>query len=143
MKRLLILTVWCAGLPSALAAPVNMEPGLWEITIQSKMAGMPEGMPQAGKHTVRQCITPDETADARKIIRTQPGCQFDKLDTQSNHVRWKMRCKTPEGSSTSEGEMTYAGQSYQGTLVHSTVMEGQTLRTTQTMQGRRVGPCKK
>ena len=50
-----LLITLCLG--SAFAAGPNMNPGKWEITTQTEMAGMPMSIP-AVTHT--QCITGDE-----------------------------------------------------------------------------------
>lgn len=126
---------------SATAAPANMQPGLWEITMKMEMPGMRGGgMPATA---VRQCIRPVDVEDARRTIpqNKDPKCNTKDYKMQGNTASWRMECKGPETMS-GTGTITYSGSSYSGATKLSIKQGGQTMDMTQTYSGKRIGDCK-
>lgn len=122
----------------AMAAPTNMQPGLWEITMKMEMAG--GGMPAT---TVRQCVRPADIEDARRTIpqNKDPKCEMKDYKMQGNTASWRMECKGPEAMS-GTGTITYSGSSYSGTTKLNMKQDGQTMSMTQSYSGKRIGDCK-
>ncbi len=110
----------------------NLQEGLWEITSQMEMPGMK--MP-AMKHN--QCITKENAVPES----SQPDQECRLIDTSVNGdtVSWNMICKSPEGDSKLAGEITYHGNTFEGAIR----IEMQGMQIIQTMNGRRIGECKK
>ena len=115
----------------ALAGGVNMKPGLWEITTKINMPGM--SMPP---QTTTQCLTKDDLVP--KSTSPNQECKITDMKTSGNTVTWTMKCSGQGGESTATGEVTYNGDTYEGTMV----MTQNGTKITMHMTGRRIGDCK-
>lgn len=140
MKRaasiLLLLTALASLNPPSQAAAVNVNEGQWQITMEVEMPGMPMKMPPM-THT--QCITAN-TLVPQDPQQPQSNCKLEKHSVQGNTVIWTMVCQQPDGTLTSNGRVTYNGDSFEGET--KTLMPSQGMEMTSRMRGKRVGPCK-
>lgn len=129
----------CAA--AAVAAQTNpMRPGRWDVTMQMEMPNMPVKMPEM---KTSQCITEDqlERDPASGLPRgaqnaEQNSCKVSDYKFSGNTVTWKMTC-TGQAAMTSEGEMTFAGDSYTGTMKMTTPQGPMSMK----MSGKRAGDC--
>jgi hypothetical protein len=126
-----------AAAPFAEAQKLNMQDGLWEVSVKMEMPGMPAG---AGAQTFRKCYTPADVQDASRTMPKDDNCQASDVKVQGDTVSWTMRCKPPQ-EMTGTGTMTYKGTSYAGRMNMAMKEGGQTMTMQQTISGRRVGPC--
>ena len=136
LKKICALSVLCmllAGLP---VWGFNLKPGKYEITAKVEMPGMPDGMP-AQKMT--QCLNeqnpvPDTSVGAQ-------GCKITDMKTKGNTVTYSMECNQQGMKTKSTGEMTYNGDSFEGTTLTSMgpAAGGVTVKTV--VKGRRIGKC--
>ena len=110
----------------------NLNDGLWEITAEVEMQGMPMKMP-AVTHT--QCITQENAVpDGSQMDR---DCEMITSNTAGDIVTWEMECDGPEGKTKMVGEITYTSDTFEGTLK----MEMQGMPILQKMRGLRIGEC--
>lgn len=127
-----------AALPARAADP---EPGLWRVTAKSAGMGAP-----AREHVSTSCVTPEQA----KNIQTGFGppenpnmpCKRTNYQRQGDRVTFKVQC-TMQGA-TSEGDGVFIFDTpthYTATMTNRIAMQGQTITTTTTMEGRRVGDC--
>jgi hypothetical protein len=112
--------------------------GNWELTVQVEMPGMPMKMPDV-KDT--RCLTRDMLKDpAAAVPSASPGsnndCKVSDYQTTGNKATWKMVCTVPMPISGS-GEITYAGDTYTGSI---TVSMGGT-PAVMNFSGKRLGDC--
>ena len=145
MKKLSVLmlgivSIACFTATVATAAPENMAPGLWEITIKIDMPGMPAG---AGTNTVRQCITQkDVTSGSYATPATHDKkCEVKDFKIEGNKSSWNMVCKG-ENAMTGSGSTTFNGNSYSGTMKMAMTHSGNVMNMTQVFTGKRIGDCK-
>jgi hypothetical protein len=110
----------------------QMNPGKWEITTKTEMAGMP---PQSMTHT--QCITNNDLVPMSKDASRE--CQVTDIQTKGNAVSWKMTCGGQGGSMEGTGQITYHGDSMQGTMQMTIAPYGTQVKNT--ISGRRIGDC--
>ena len=122
----------------AWAQKLNMQDGLWEISVKMDMPGMPAG---AGAQTFRQCYTPTDVQDASRTLPKDDNCQISDVRMQGSTVSWALRCKPPQEMS-GTGTMTYQGASYAGTLNFTMKQDGQNMTINQQINGKRLGPCR-
>ena len=122
--------IMLAGTNCLAVSGPNLQEGLWEITSKMQMMGM--NMP-AVKHN--QCITRENAVPDS----SQPNqeCKIVETSVNGDTVSWKMVCKTPEGESKINGEITYNGDTFKGTLK----IDMQGMEMVQNMSGRRIGDC--
>ncbi len=129
---LLIATLACAG--------VDLEPGLWEITTQMEMPGLPVAMPAT---TSTQCITEKDMVPQGGQAAPSDGQEQCKVVSQSiegSTVTWETACDTPQGEMTSQGSISYSGDSFEGTSTTSGAAMPQPM--TSKMSGKRIGKCR-
>ncbi|MBI2312714.1 MAG: DUF3617 family protein [Betaproteobacteria bacterium] len=125
---------------AALAGSSPMQPGLWEVTMKTDIAGMPMAMPA---QTIRHCYTQKDLQDEKKTVPQSQdrNCQITNFDARGNTVTWTIQCKG-ENAMTGTGTMTVNATSYSGS-VRSRMKDGkQTMEMTQSWSGKRVGECK-
>lgn len=114
----------------------NLEEGLWEITTEVDMPGMPMKIPPM---VYRQCLTKEEM-----VPKQGPGdqeiCNYSSPKTKGDTVSWSVECQSPGGKTRSDGEITYRGTSFDGTLTMSMtgVIE---MSGSNRLSGRRIGDC--
>jgi hypothetical protein len=138
MKRGFLLV---AGLTAGAvgAAPSEMQPGLWEVTMTMEMAGMPQAMPPT---KMQQCYRPEEVQDLRKTVpQREENCKLSDWKQSGNKVSWKMNC-SGESTMNLVGNMTYAGDRYNGVIKSTMNYGGQSMDMTQKIDARRIGDCK-
>lgn len=131
---LMILAILFSTFSVSFAGPgPNMKDGLWEITTKVEMAGMPMQMP-AMTHT--QCITKENAVPDS----SQPNqrCKIVNNQLNGDTVTWEMECDTPEGKAKAVGEITYTGDTFEGTIK----MNMQGMEMLQKMNGKWIGECK-
>ena len=112
--------------------------GLWEITTKIEMEGMPFPMPPM---KIRNCV--EKGKEVPQQEEKNKDCKMLESKVSGNSVTWKMECRDKRSVTTSTGKVTYSGDSFKGntTIV---VKEGSDTNTmTQSMEGRRIGDCKK
>jgi len=118
----------------------TMRPGLWEITSQTQMPGMPAGAMPA--QTMKHCVTPEAAA---KPEATAPGpatdeCMLVSSGTSGNAYRYEMLCKD---GTRMKGEQTWKGDSYTGKTVMEMKDGDEAMTMTVTQSAKRIGDCPK
>jgi hypothetical protein len=131
---------------------VAMQPGEWEMTTtvtRMNMPGMPAGTnaPMPGPQTVRNCLTPEEAAQASENFLSETtgageGCTSENSSMSGGRIQATVQCNRPEG----RVRMTMNGQYTATTLemtqqVQTTAPGGQNVEMEARIAGRRVGDC--
>jgi len=138
MKRAARRVAVAGGVVALAMAPVAQAQGtddLYEVTIRMEMVGMPMQMPAM---TQRSCVKKGGS-DADAVPRRE-NCNVTDARRAGNKVTFSMVC-TGRDAMTGNGEMTYSGDGYAGTIRMKGKMEGQDMEMTQAISGRRVGAC--
>jgi hypothetical protein len=129
-------------LPAAAAAP-TMQPGLYEISVQMVMKGMPMQMPVS---SFRHCITPQDIVDGKAYVSSKDNkdCKISNLKQGGDRISYDFACVMQghgsmvgraSGSSHATGyDMTTSGR-------FVPAMEGMS-EFSQKMRARRLGNCK-
>jgi len=143
MKKyiLSVLPVLIASSLTVANADVNMHEGLWKMTVQTEMSGMPMQM-QIPATSFTQCLTKKDL-----IPKDQEGkkgkCKIIKQDISGDTVNWVMECHE-EAKMTAIGTATYHGDSFEGSTDITTVIPQMgTMKMKQKITGKRIGECKK
>ena len=135
MKRLLLMATVAfllGQLPVAHAADM-MKDGLWEITSQTEMPGMPVKIPPS---TIKHCYSKDDVKDQKKVIAREKNCTITDYKMVGNKVTWAMKC-TGQNAGTFSGETVFGIDSYNSTMK----MKSQGQNMTMKVKGKRVGNC--
>lgn len=133
MKKAIFTILAVLLVPAVTLAADTIREGLWEITTQMEMPGMPMKMPAT---VMKHCYTKNDVSDQKKIISQDKNCSVTDLKKSSNKVTWKMKC-SGENAATMSGETIFAADSY--TSVMKMNSHGQTM--TMKVKGKHLGPC--
>jgi hypothetical protein len=118
----------------------QVQEGEWETTINMKMEGLAFSIPSI---TTKQCITNDNLVPNASPAKGKDTCKVKDQKVTGNKVTWSGTCVDKDQKSEYEGEITYSGSSYQGTMKFKTIEKsGETMSMAGTMTGRRIGECK-
>lgn len=115
---------------------LDFKPGKYEITVKMEVPGMPGGMPP---QTMVQCLNeknplPDSAPDAQ-------GCKMANMRTKGNTVTYTIECNQPGMEAKIAGEMTYKGDSFDGTTNTSMGPEAGGMTVITVVKGKRIGKC--
>jgi len=111
-----------------------MKEGMWEITMRMEVPGMPV---QMSPQTYTQCLTQKEAVPQSE--EPNQNCKIVKQDIKGDTVSWRVECKTNEGTTVSDGSITYKGDTMEGII---TMTQGD-MKATQRLSGRWIGKCEK
>lgn len=119
-----------------------MDPGLWEMTVDMQIDGMPMSMPA---QTIRRCITQVTLDQNHGIPKPQTHgkvtCKTTSMNRSSNTVNWTMAC-SGEGDMQMNGTVAFdSREAYHSTVHMAGTIQGRQIRMTQNMQGKRIGEC--
>jgi hypothetical protein len=126
------------AMPAA-ADPSKMQPGLWEITSEVDMPGMPMKLPP---QTMQHCYTAADLEQGKNAVpqSQQSNCKVTDYKIDGNTATWEMECTGPTPMH-GTGTMTTDATSYSGSM-HS-VMQGPNGNTEMTTHwhAKRIGAC--
>jgi hypothetical protein len=126
-----------AGLAAAALAPpalAQQKGDQWEITVRMEMPGM--AMPP---QTVRVC-TEKHARDEAYVPQGKGDCRMVDSKRTGNTLRYRMECGGKDAM-VSEGEMTFAGDSYSGRMRMKGKSDGEGFEMSQTYSARKLGEC--
>jgi hypothetical protein len=119
--------------PSLSHGAPEMREGLWKITSQAELPGMPMKIPPT---TFTHCYSKKDIKDRKNVISTDKNCTVTDMKTFGNKVSWTMKC-TGSHAGTMTGETIFGNDSY--TSVMHTKMQGYDMTTK--MNAKRLGDC--
>ena len=111
--------------------------GLWEITTDINIKGVPFPLPSITK---RECLTKEKNVPSNRQSKDSSCDIYDKV-SENNTVSWKLHCKSPKRTISGHGEITYTGKTMSGTLNLTVVSPKRTLYMNNTLTGRHISPC--
>lgn len=132
-----ILVLLFAVAPALAESPMN--PGQWRVVTKTEMPGMSMAIPEV-THTY--CLTEEDMVPQGK----EPGqdCKTTSYNVSGNKVTWTVICTGDQGKTESSGEITYHGDTFDGTARTTVNMPGQGKMTMKNkMTGKRIGSCTK
>lgn len=133
----LLLVVTMEGVVAAAEVP-DVKEGMWEITSQMEMPGMPMAVPPV---IFKKCFT-KQSMKPENILRNN-NCTMQKMDVSSNSVSWQMSCQQQGMQMTGTGNIDYQHTSYSGNFVMQMSAANQPSMNMNTkLSGRYIGPCK-
>lgn len=142
MFRAIIATSLALAAPLALAQDVS--PGLWEITMETRVPAESGFQPPAAKIT--QCITPDTAKDPGMLFTQigNPGasnCRYqDRNYHGGNTFTFAMTCRGTY-QLRSSGKVAFTKETMDGTVSAIATIENKDVETQNKLTARRVGGC--
>jgi len=108
----------------------------WEVTTSVEMTGMPFQVPPT---TTKICVPPGEQSK-QKMVPADKNCKVSNFKSTGNTSSFHIECTGPQAMS-GDGQITYSGNSYKGSLKAYTKMDGQRMDMNLAYAGRKTGPC--
>ncbi len=119
---------------TAVAGP-DIKPGQWKFTTKTKMHGAPGMQNMSATHV--QCITQQDRVPMSQDASQE--CQVSDIDVKGDTVSWKMVCGGEGGQMDGTGQVTYRGDSMEGTM--HLVIADSNMQITNYITGKRIGAC--
>jgi hypothetical protein len=139
MKKTLIIFSVVLAMFWTSCAFAELKEGLWEITTQVEMKGMPQSIPPT---TMRQCITKNDAVPKSKDKNYD--CKTISQKVSGNMVTYTVECKGKEGFMQTSGTTTYTDTFMNGSSTTSFKMKGQPeMKMANKMKGKYIGTCPK
>jgi hypothetical protein len=138
LAMVVALSLMSAG---AAFADVNMQEGLWEISGEMKIEGLPFPMPPVPMK-FNQCLTKKDMVPVKKEKNQE--CKTSSTKIEGSTVSWTVQCKDKSGVVTdSNGSATYKGNMFDSTAhTVTTDAKGAKSQSSMKMSGKRTGDCK-
>jgi len=139
-KRPLAALLSVALSTTVAAATSDLQPGLWEVTTDTSMPGMPIQLPS---QTVRNCYTAADLAQAQDAVRQggYANCKVQNFREQGNTATWSIAC-SGEPAMRGTGTMTTTATSFSGSMDSVVNYPGGAMALTNRWRAKRVGACK-
>ena len=143
MMKIEMLLLLIAGATPALALADDLMPGLWEITMESRVPSETGWKPTPFNLT--QCLTASDAKDPSRLVSSistsgASGCNFTEKTYSGGSFRFALDCGGSFGLKT-KGTMTFGASSFAGTIVATGNVGGQATEFQNRVTGRRVGGC--
>lgn len=121
----------------------DMSPGLWEITLESRVAAQPGFAPEPFR--LKQCLTAADTRDPSVLLGgiANPGasgCSYSDKSYSGNIFRFSMLCGGSFGIK-SRGEVTFSANTINGTISAIVDVGGEKTELSNKISARRLGGC--
>ncbi len=139
-RPVLFASIACFCLPAFAA---DLSPGLWEITVDARIAAAPGLSP--GPLKVTQCLTAADARDPSKVLGgvSNPGasgCAYSNKTDSGGTFSFSMQC-TGSLALESRGVVAYSANSMNGTITAIANIGGQKTEITNRVAARRLGAC--
>ncbi|MCX7176215.1 MAG: DUF3617 family protein [Proteobacteria bacterium] len=143
MKKTEILLLLIAIATPQLAMADDLTPGLWEVTMESRVPAETGWTPTP--FNLKHCLSVSDAKDPSKLvgsISTQgaSGCNFTEKSYSAGVFRFAMDCAGSFGLKT-KGSMTFGATSFSGNITATGDLGGQITEFQNRVSGKRVGGC--
>ena len=139
-RPVLLASIACLC-PPALAA--DLSPGLWEITVDARVAAAPNL--STGPLKLTQCLTAADARDPSRVLGgvSNPGasgCAYSNKTDSGGIFSFSMQCAGSLALQ-SRGTVAYSADSMNGTITAIANIGGQRTEITNRVAARRLGAC--
>jgi hypothetical protein len=127
--------------PTARAADIS--PGLWEITLETRVPADASFTPEPFKLT--QCLTAEDARDPARLLAgvSNPGatgCEYTDKSYAGNSFSFSMQCAGGLGLQSS-GRVAFTADSMEGNITSTAGIGGKPVQTENRVSARRLGGC--
>lgn len=135
--------LWFGLTFAAVAGAEDIQPGLWEITLNTRVDGMAGFSP--GPMTMQQCLTAADAANPGRVLGPlanpgATGCTYTNRRFSGSSFQFSMTCAGALSLRT-EGEVSYSADRMLGNITTTGNLMGQATRFGSSISARRLGGC--
>jgi Protein of unknown function (DUF3617) len=121
----------------------DMSPGLWEITLETRIAGQPGFAPEPFR--LQQCLSATDASDPSALLggMANPGvsgCTYSHKAYAGNSFRFSMQCAGSLGIQ-SQGEVSFTADTMNGSINSVANAGGEKAELSNKVSARRLGGC--
>lgn len=121
----------------------DLSPGLWEITLESRVGAAPAWAP--APFTLSQCLTANDARDPSKLIGSistpgAAGCNYTERNYSGSTFRFALECPGAFRIK-SRGSVTFGATRFGGEITATGNVAGQTTEFQNRVSGTRTGDC--
>lgn len=138
-----LLAVPLAAAFSLPCLAADLSPGLWAITLETRVAAQPGFTPEP--FHLKQCLTAANARDPSALLGgiANPGasgCSYSDKSYSGNTFRFSMQCAGSFGVQ-SRGEVTFSADTMNGTISATANVGGEKTELTNRISAHRLGGC--
>ena len=143
MRRML-LTMTALLLTPLSAAAGDLSPGLWEISMETRVPASPDFAPPPFHRT--QCLRSEDARDPTSLLGDistagATGCSYSDKTYSGNTFSFTMQCSGTYGLQ-SRGQVSYSAETVEGRITSTANLGGgAAVQTENTLSARRIGGC--
>jgi hypothetical protein len=128
---------------ASMSRAADLSPGLWEITMETRVAATPGFAPPPFRIT--QCFSAEDTRDPARLLGQianpgAAGCTYSKRDYSGNSLSFAMEC-AGTFAIVSTGQVSFSTDTMEGSITATANVGGTSVETQSKMSARRVGGC--
>lgn len=142
MKRMLMTSALVLATATSLYADgkSKIHAGKWHTSVKTEIPGAPFTPPPID---MDRCVTSDEASDPQKLVKKQQDdCESTAFKMDGSHVTYTVTCHKHGGTQTGTGELTFATDSYSGTMtLEMNDPRRGPMKIVQHIQANRTGDC--
>lgn len=121
----------------------DLSPGLWEITLESRVAAEAGWTP--APFNLTQCLKTSDAQDPSRLISSiavpgATGCSYTERNYTGSTFRFALDCPGAYGLKT-RGSVSFAADSLSGSITALANVGGQATEMQNRVSGKRVGGC--
>ncbi len=143
MRSSLIGIAILSGATFSGALAGDLSPGLWEITLETRVDASPEFAPQPVRLT--QCLKETDTRDPGRLLGglSNPGasdCAYSDERYTGDRFQFAMQCGGSLGLRT-QGDVSFTSTTMSGFITSTAMVNGQAIQFRNRVSARRLGDC--
>jgi len=140
---ILVIAATAAAIAATASHAADVSPGLWEISMETRVAATPGFAPEPFKLT--QCFTADDVRDPARLLGQianpgASGCTYGDRTYTGNSLTFTMQCSGTFAIN-SRGTVAFGASSMEGTINATANVGGSAVETQNKLSGRRIGGC--
>jgi hypothetical protein len=130
-------------LASTLAMAEDLAPGLWSISMESRVQAETGWTP--APFNLTQCLQSSDAKDPSRLISSiaspgATGCTYTERNYSGSTFRFALECAGTLGIK-SRGTVTFSANSFEGSMSATTDINGKATEFQNRLSGKRVGDC--
>lgn len=142
MGSRIFVVLWLAAVAQVALAD-DIQPGLWEMSLETRIPAHPEYAPSAV--TMKQCLTAQDAKDPSRVLgaAANPGatdCVYTDKRYAGSRFSFAMQCGGSLGIR-AQGEISYSATSMEGSITSTATPQGQRIELENRLSAHRLGGC--
>ena len=136
LKKVFLFSLLCLLLAALQSWGLDLNPGKYEITAKVEMKSVPGGM---APQKTTQCLNKQDPVPVGSA--NAQGCKMTDMKIEGNTVFYTMECEQQGMKTKTTGEMTYKGDTFEGTSKTEMGQAAGGMTVTTKISGKRIGNC--